>query len=66
MRKVLWEIVVLCRMNYFNVCMLRRAFYEESDEGAKKLDVMMMKFKVVFIDVYLSFEYVEGGDIFVL
>ena len=65
-RKVLREIVALHRTNHPNVCTLRRAFYEESDEGAKKLDATTMKLRAVSIDVYLSFEYAEGGDIFAL
>ena len=51
-RKVLREIVALHRTNHPNVCTLRRAFYEESDEGAKKLDATTMKLKAVSIDVY--------------
>ncbi|ABO96281.1 predicted protein, partial [Ostreococcus lucimarinus CCE9901] len=50
-RKVLREIVALRRTNHPNVCTLRRAFYEESDEGAKKLDATTMKLKAVSIDL---------------
>ena len=65
-RKVLREIVALRRTNHPNVCTLRHAFFSESACGARKLDVATMKLRAVSIDVYLSFEYAEGGDIYAL
>lgn len=65
-RKVLREIVALHRTNHPNVCTLRHAYFEDSAEGAKKLDVETMQLRAVSIDVYLSFEYAEGGDIHAL
>lgn len=65
-RKVLREIVALQRTSHPNVCTLRHAYFEASAEGAKKLDVQTMTLRPVSIDVYLSFEYAEGGDIHAL
>ena len=65
-RRTLREIVALHRMNHPNVCELRHAFYRESAEGAKRLDPTTMTLRSTSIDVYLSFEYAEGGDVFAL
>ena len=63
-RKVLREVVALHRSRHPNVCTLRDAFTRSASSGARKLDVRTMTLKAVSIDVYLSFEYAEGGDVY--
>jgi len=62
-RRVLREIVALHRMRHPNVITLRDVFTRPSAKGAMKLDVRAMTLRAVSVDVYLSFEYAEGGDV---